>query len=327
MKKTKKFNSILIHSFSPGQNKEVNDKDGLKYHYTSPSGLLSIINNGNLYFTDIRYLNDKSENVYLIKAMLEFLEKNKSSYHITREVFYDLFKEHSFDDLRNLRVQNIVYNLPNKYIPLRKFVFCTTTDADSLNMWNYYIHDGHYQGYNIGFNIERLLKTFDTKEPHTADPFEVLYGKVIYEPKKQTEEIQSYFDLIETLSEEVKVDKETLILNLYHYIDRYGVFYKSSSFSSEKEYRICVEINEEQLKKDKKNYFGPNNKKINYSFRTSNGLIIPYIEVKLKEDSISRIYISPMMEFEIAKESIRELITQNGFKGVSIHRSKIPVRF
>ena len=53
----------------------------------------------------------------------------------------------------------------------RAFVFCTSIDGDSLSMWNYYVNNGFYQGYNIGFNMQKLLKSFDTEDKRHLDSF------------------------------------------------------------------------------------------------------------------------------------------------------------
>ena len=320
------YNSLLIHSFSPSHKDDIKDMDSLKYHYTSPEALRLIIENHCIFFTDIRYLNDRSEDIYLVKILLDVLSENKNKYPVVESITNQLFKNHSIDDLRNLRVINIDYNTPKKYTPVRKFVFCTAIKGDLLNMWNYYVKSGRYQGYNIGFNIEKLLKTFDTIKPHTTDPFEVLYGSVIYDSKKQRDEIIKEFEKIEVLSR-ISEDINNLVMDFRFFIDRFGAFFKNPSFSIENEYRICIVIDEKNLKKDKSDYFGTNNQKMKYRFRESNGLIVPYIEVQLPKDSISRINISPMMEIEIAKESLRELLTENDYKNVQIYKSKIPVRF
>lgn len=327
IKRDYNYNSLLIHSFSPGKEKEIKDKNNLKYHYTSPEALLSILKGKTIHFTDIRFLNDKSEDIYLVKLMLDVLDENKNAFPTVHEMIYELLKNNNIDELRNLGTISINYNTSLKYIPIRKFVFCTTTDGDLLNMWNYYVKNGNYQGYNIGFNIEKLLKTFDTQEPHTLDPFEVLYGKVIYEPKKQKEEILSFFEKTEMWYTTFNEPFNHLVIDIRRYIDKYGAFFKNPSFASEKEYRVCIEIDDKRLKDDKENYFGINNKEMKYDFRASSGLMVPYIEIKLNDDSISRINISPMMEFDIAKESLRELLDVKGYKNVQIHKSRIPVRF
>ena len=47
------FNSLLINTFKPGSEENPKEKNKLKYHYTSPNALLSILKNQQIYFTDI----------------------------------------------------------------------------------------------------------------------------------------------------------------------------------------------------------------------------------------------------------------------------------
>ena len=74
------LNSLLINRFRPGVEDSVKDVDGLMFHYTSPGGLLSILENNEVFFTDIRFLNDKSEDIYLVKLILDILDKNRNNY-------------------------------------------------------------------------------------------------------------------------------------------------------------------------------------------------------------------------------------------------------
>ena len=60
------FNSLLIRTFQPGAEDNAKNTDKLKYHYTSPDALLSILKNQKIFFTDIRFLNDKSEDIYFV---------------------------------------------------------------------------------------------------------------------------------------------------------------------------------------------------------------------------------------------------------------------
>ena len=324
------LNSLLISRFRPGVEDRVKDVDGLMFHYTSPSGLLSILENNEVFFTDIRFLNDKSEDIYLVKLILDILDKNKHKYPYVSEVVNKLFKNHKISDLRNLKIINIDYYTPLKFIPRRKFVFCTTTDADLLNMWNYYVHDGRYQGYNIGFNVEKLLKSLDSKKPKTIDPFSVIYGKVLYDSKKQKKEI---FDLFNRMENSIKTasDKskeiDFYVMNLRSYIDSYGAFYKNPSFSQEKEFRFCIEIDDERLKQEKPHYSSTVNTRMRCAYRVANGLIVPYISVKFNKDAVSTIHMSPMTEFQIAKESIREVLNDYHYNSVQVRKSTIPIRF
>jgi len=64
-----------------------------------------------------------------------------------------------------------------------------------------------------------------------------------------------------------------------------------------------------------------------YDCRTSNGLIVPYIAVEFEKDALSTIHMSLMTEFQIAKESLRELLNDSHYYGVRIWESGIPIRF
>lgn len=87
--------------------------------------------------------------------------------------------------------------------------------------------------------------------------------------------------------------------------------------------RSCVDFDE----KEANHFVGPYNKKMKYDFYTKNGLIIPCLYVKINKQSFSRITVSPIMEAEITKMSIRELLSTNGYKGCRVYQSTIPIRF
>ena len=69
------FNSPLIKRFSPGSVDDEVSSNEIVYHYTSPEAFLSIIRSHTLRFTDIHYLNDKSEGIYFTKLLLDFMDE------------------------------------------------------------------------------------------------------------------------------------------------------------------------------------------------------------------------------------------------------------
>ena len=308
----------MIKSFQPSVGEVIMDKrETLKYHYTSPNAFLSILNGRKVHFTDARYLNDKTEDEIVIELIKICLEKNMGKYPRVYKAFgsiYDKKVEGNGSFINN-----------SDYRGMRKFVFCTSTEPDSLVMWNYYVNNGNYQGYNLGFNIEKFLKTFDTEKSDIVDPFFVLYGGVIYREKNQFEVIESEIRKIELLRDK---DDEYIMIQLIQFIDRYGLFFKHSKFEHEKEYRIVIEIDERCLNKNGfKNCFGENNKKIEYEFTTKHGLVVPYLNVTFNDDALSRITVSPLTEFAIAKKSVREVFRVNGYENVKVYKSNIPIRF
>lgn len=333
------FNSFLIRKIMPtkqgfsvigGQ-----EKEDIIYHYTSPEAFLSIVQHQEIRFTDIRYLNDKAEGIYFVKVLLDFLHKNTGKYPIFEEAINELLKGNDWDKIRNLETSEVHYNeIPRMpYKAERVFVFCACAEPDLLNMWNYYVNNGSYQGYNIGLRIKALLNTFDTPTPHEIDAFQVYYGNVIYDERQQMQEIRMLAEGIEKgarISEDQERAAKYAQLTLRAYINTQGAFYKHPKFKAENEFRIIVQILDKRIphsKEDAKRFTGTNNKKLAEGFCTKRGLIVPYLAVSLPKDSISRVTVAPMVEFGIAKTSIQELFDAEGLQRPPVYKSTIPIRF
>lgn len=103
---------------------------------------------------------------------------------------------------------------------------------------------------------------------------------------------------------------------------------KHPKFSGEQEYRFVIEFNNEK-QNDELDFreWIDNSKSITEDFCVKNGIITPFLNVPFSENAIARVYLSPMMEFEIAKQSIREIIYKNNYRVFSIWESKIPIRY
>ena len=324
-----KFNSKSIRRIF-GEN----EKNTLTaYHYTSPSAFHSIINAGFVRFSDIRYMNDKSETVYAVKVLLDYLDEHPGEYLFVRNVLDVLIGKNNYSDIQELKVTSITFNsIPNfDYMPTRNFLFCLSTEKDSLNMWNYYVQNGHYEGFNIGFGLSELIQTFDTASEKEMDGFSVYYGKVIYKKEKQFEVIK---DIVERIEKKNTYAINPLIpfaaLSLRGEIESKGLFIKHPEFSSEHEYRIVVHIAEERIPhtaEEAKKYFGENNKLIVEDFCVKNGMIVPFLKVKIPTNSISKVTISPIAEFELASKSAAEFLRIKGFNKAEVVPSKIPIRF
>lgn len=62
-------------------------------------------------------------------------------------------------------------------------------------------------------------------------------------------------------------------------------------------------------------------------FRESNGLIIPYTELRIPIDAIEEIIIGPTQDVERMKLAIEMLLKTNGiYRDIKIKESKIPYR-
>lgn len=314
-----RFNSFNITKFG---NFDYDDKYKIQYHYTSPEAFLSIIKNEQVRFTDIRFLNDRSEGIYLVKLMCDYFNKNKQRFPHVEEAFYNLISKNHIESIRNLSVSKINFDTALPISNVRQFVFCMCEECDMLNMWNYYVNNGLYQGYNIGINVLDFLKTFDVVNEDFPDAFTVYYGKVLYKEQQQFMELENLFHELEQENNFLTIE-----VKLKLYIDTYCAFFKHSKFENEKEFRMVIEISDKRIPRTDHHFQGLNNKLMEYNFCTKNGLIVPYLSVKINKDSFSRITVSPIMEAEITQNSIRELLKTNDFKGCKVYQSNIPIRF
>ena len=317
----RKYNSFFIREFN--QNEEVDMEP--QYHYTSPDGFLSIVKNNCLRFTDISFLNNVSESIYMLKVICDYFCEYPQKFPRVEEAFFEMIKENKPEDIANLNVREVKYQLPLPIIKQRQFVFCMCNECDKLNMWNYYVNNGVYQGYNIGFNVQELIRSFDVEED-ILDSFLVYYGNVLYKKAEQYKFLKNRFKKLE----EVHKNDENLnhlTIKLRMFIDSFCAFFKHPKFEEEKEFRIVIEIADARIPRTDNHFVGPYNKKMKYDFYTKNGLIIPCLYVKINKQSFSRITVSPIMEAEITKMSIRELLSTNGYKGCRVYQSTIPIRF
>ena len=338
MGKEPAFQSYFINEFQPGKRiQEI--ENTVVYHYTGANALLSILENGYVRFSDIRYMNDRFETVFFIKRLIEFITENGEQYPFFRDAVNDLLAENDYGQILDLNTDKVKYrDFPGpKMKPQRTFIFCTCNEPDSLNMWNYYASSGTYTGYNIGFSVKNFLKTFDVEQTKEMDSFIVYYGDVLYSKKQQLGAIASFAQTIERFSQYNNSEQSRFraAVSIHQYIETRGPFFKNDSFKSEKEYRFLFSIAEDRIphsEKEAEKYFGRYNKKLCEDFCERRGLIVPYMQVAIPENSISRITMSPMMEYEIAKSSIKELLKVKGIMStakteVPIYKSRIPIRF
>ena len=336
------FKSRNIHAFQPMGNENMQlNRSMIRYHYTSATAIMAILNtsakgNGSVRFTDSRYMNDRSEHLYFVKRLLEFLNKDDSSFPFCRKVVNELLlKKHSAEEYISLRVAEIEETEldPFVYIKSRHFLFCLSKDGDSLHMWNYYIHNGNYQGYNIGIGLYSFLKHFDNGEESQdkMNPIRLYFGDVLYSQKKQEAEIEGICKAIEEFGTNTASHPLVLQLGmarLWEYIECYGLFFKDNSFSDEKEYRIVIEFEEALAGTTISSYLKQNNRlNIEYTFFERNGILVPCLMVPLAKKAVNRITMAPILENQIALYSIKEYLANNEYEDVEIKQSVIPIRY
>lgn len=312
------------------------------FHYTSVGGLQSILSRKTLRFTNIKYMNDKDE----IIAGLDSMAKACNA------------SEEERDNLRSAFISH----------GIQTFVCCFSLEGDSLPMWNYYTKEINNQGYNIEFDDKKLIESILRNNP-ALDGCEFAFGNVDYSKDNDSEysrtitgEILSSMELSisklflavakgalvkqsSNIDEEALKDWEEKIIRsekkqklselpIYFYNGETCSFEKESSggylyfikrdyFRQEKEFRIVISVPDELLPKLAKDNV--------YQFRISNGVLVPYLELKFSEDVVKSLTISPTVQSDLVEQSIQDFINycDYGVQDFStlIKRSKVPVRF
>lgn len=222
-------------------------KEKYIYHYTSQMGLDGILMHQNIWANDIYRQNDKSEGIYI----LELLKNN-----IDRVCTDECSKKLVLKQVQELSPKLVegFYN-SDKY---RTFIISFSTKEDELPLWNYYTKDVNSVGYNIQFNVDRLVSNLETikikiecnHSSYYLDSINCVHGKVIYD---ETEQLNILKRIVTEFSEATDVRNEEWAFLLVDKLLWVGNFIKNPSFRHEYEYRLSffTYTNKSELNLDK----------------------------------------------------------------------------
>lgn len=228
------------------------------YHYTSPSGLIGIFKNEEIWATNIRYLNDFNELYEASNAAERILNDMLSS------------TSGSETDLLNKMSKNV------GAAASRYYVSSFSKDGDSLSQWRAYCPPTG--GYALGIPSAQLVALAEEKE--------WLFVKCVYAPSKRDSIIR------EVIEDFLKQYRDGLIddgylnelnfsdLNEYRlniasrfqlYIAKIGGIIKNNAFKDEQEWRL---ISPSIIEDDK-----------NIDFRDGASCVVPYYKFPLKTEN------------------------------------------
>ena len=316
----------------PNMNFSLSSNSQLIYHYTSPNGLMGILGNQEFFFTDSQFLNDANERKDINNVLADFWMKYKNIYD---SKFFDLLSSISVESYEDVIRKRIIYKnnclteINRKY---RYFVFSTSCESDSLNMWKYYAKNDRYNGYSIGLSAKNLLAGWND----LPRGINIKDGIVIYD---LNEKISIVKKCVDELFLKWCTYKETDVLTDYikdaysYWIYYASLFFKNECFKDEKEYRFIAIVRSTYLNDPSNEVLKHNG--ITYNFRIVDGTITPYLEIpfynriKDGEYAIQSITVSPSFNAEQKINGIQQYMMslKTSFGGCEINASTIPLRY
>lgn len=340
--------SMLCVEFEKWRTKYINLENYMRgnvFHYTNAVALENIFRNMTLWVTKSDFLNDKTEYLYAISLVNKVFKKNKYKY-LNENIIAQI-------------------NRAFKSYLSRSFIFSTSLNSDSVNLWGNY---SEHEGYNIGFDLREVfskmwdgkiyvtgnnklkdgsIKKYFIQRKDSHNSIEMSPGKVIYDIITQENIIVDIFNFLDHISEKfyslsnkTKDMNEQSMNNLaYHYNNAFGSairilinqikLFKNPVFSQDEEYRIIFDVNSKlNVKK----------------YRQYKGVFIPYIEVVFdksnaaKELPVNSITIGPKNNLDIATKGLSQFLSSQGYKisvrlkqkgenKLLIRNSAVPLRY
>lgn len=263
---------------------------GIIYHHTDVNGLIGIIQNNNLWATNIHYLNDYNEFKNGIEALNLICEKHINSK--IKEEYANI--EEPYKLFLSVMNESLKVNLEKR----NHYIVSFTKSRDNLRQWmSYGVTNASYA---IGFDDENL-KSIQLGENTTAsEDFTYCLNDVSYSMSK-FENLLSAESVVKNLhNNRFKTNKYAIELVNELLFGLCSL--KDLTFADENEVRMVLQ--------DRK--IGAIHKKIQY--RNQLGVITPYIKVPIPLDAIREIIIGPNIHKELATKGLESLLISHGIK-------------
>lgn len=286
-------------------------------HYTSINNLTSILQGKDETFTlwASRYdcLNDMTEGTVVEQRYAEVCDSLYEENLLSKQQ-HILFKS-----IRATRNETFMISKNGNIRPTRCecdiYVTSFSTGSDLLSMWNYYSKGTKYEGCNIGISSKEAIT--DLKNVYADGKVNIQVCPVIYSAQEQSQIIR---EMILELASKHEKSYETCIRAIVSMrLMALKMTFKLEHFQHEQEVRIIVKVAHKYKHE------------IPIKYRTYNGLLIPYIELKMPKQAVKFVTLgAPIQGDENQKELqmnvLREMISGFGYSADSLC-SQIPVRY
>lgn len=266
-------------------------KGGIVYHYTNALGLIGILEHGEIFATDHRFLNDKSELTHGLGAATDLCRRLSQR----------------TNDRRLARFLDEIVHCLGIQSEVRSFVASFSERPDDLSQWRGYAQDG--EGFTIGLDATSLLAK---SNQHRFGFAKVNYSKAEFDTQISTLVKHFYSALPDSSEAEREVVESADWCDVA--VETLCPFFKHSSFLSEREWRIIDHVADED-----------DNRQI--MVRARGNSLVPYIKIDLKDDDgripLSSIGVGPTFSNPATSQVVRDLCTSMGYDP-KIYNAKTP---
>lgn len=309
-------------------------------HYTSVEAFekmlrkMSSDNSRELTFwaSNIHYMNDPNEMSFLYDELIEALPEIESLLDIKEmpfSMFCSLGKNQgtvSIDLFKDIK-DNVF-----KKIFKSAFAISFTKKKDYLPMWSLYGNNG--SGLCLEFDYEALKKHFSESESLSfATRFEELhyYIKEVSIWAKIAAFYKLYHDKL-SLNDDNKDPLRQCRDFIARVLLEMAPILKHQSYAYEKEVRLLYHVilpgdadeivSKADVRPMDKEYPKVENPKV----RVRNGMLIPYKEISIPIDCITKIIVGPTLYPQLQSEAMNVLLKEVGLERIRVEISKVPYR-
>ena len=277
------------------------------YHYTSDSGLLGIIDSSKLHCTNVKFLNDSSEQTHFDNILKQVLDKNSKL-----KAIFNYFYNDSLKDVLT---------------PLEYYVVSFCKNDDSLSMWNHYSKGN---GYNICFDLENIIRENDDENTSIIQ-FDMIYNKNVqckmlsdfingfndkYEDNCEIEEliIQAQEDNDREQYDELIYKQDNDLFEFNEGILEMILKFKHPSFEREEEVRLLIS-----------SIHKPDSLPVKYKLANS-GVILEYFSLKIDlRTDIEGVTAHPISN-NLHLIGLTKYLNSKIGKNILVKKSNIPFR-
>ena len=266
------------------------------YHYTNGNGFMGIMESSELHCSHISLLNDPSEHIYFDEVLNKVLLDSKGC----KTIYDSLYNDSYFG---------------GQYYNREYYVLSFSRNGDSLSMWNYYSNGN---GYNLGLNIENIIKNNTGKVGHVSR-IELVYDEIEQYKllKKYIESFKNELARIKKLGLNIpdnSYEDDQLTMEFIDGLISMRLRFKHSGYDREEEIRFLV---------TKPEWIG----RTNFYRISKNGVVVEYIKLSfdIKKD-LESITIHPLGN-SLHLEGLKRYLNSKGMNGkLKLENSKLPFR-